>query len=459
MVKEKESDKLLSVSRKNTCLRCMSLLAGGFAHSMLASNLIFYVYINDIKAMYHYNQKEVEVFASMLNAGIGLGFVPNLLGRKLRSTWILVFGLVLSTAGLLLLWSSSKLISFYEDKSWLMAIYFLISGLGGSVAYIMALRFNATHFADDKRGRVIALMFVFIDLGMICFTLIYYRAFDTSNRFQSLMIVLVSFNAAVYVFCMIFLRSPNSTVTEMTVEKCELQRPDFNYQPIDKDSDVHEQSFRELLVTLDYHLLAWFCSSTFAVSLLLSNNMTTLTREENLSSFDTMITLLYPSLVITTALTFSVISDKTKHCFSRTMFLVMGGICLSFSSILNAFLSSNEAVVVTAVVFGALGTGIIYTIGPTTMSELFHIENFMRNWGLVMLMRAIFIIILHLIFGAMYDLESGEGVLFCKGLHCTRNGYVLTFGVAVVAVGLSIGLIIRRNIKAREFIRCLGKRD
>ena len=64
----------------------------------------------------------------MLNAGIGLGFLPNLIGSKLKSTWILVIGLLLSTTGLLLLWSSTKMVAFYEGKSWLMALYFLISG-------------------------------------------------------------------------------------------------------------------------------------------------------------------------------------------------------------------------------------------------------------------------------------------------------------------------------------------
>lgn len=70
----------------------------------------------------------VEAFASMLNAGIGLGFVPNLIGQKLKSAWVLAFGMVLSTIGILMLWSSTKMVSFYEDKSWLMALYFLISG-------------------------------------------------------------------------------------------------------------------------------------------------------------------------------------------------------------------------------------------------------------------------------------------------------------------------------------------
>lgn len=53
---EEENTKLLST--KSNYLKWMSLLAGGLAHAMLASNLIFYVYINDIKARFRYDQKE-----------------------------------------------------------------------------------------------------------------------------------------------------------------------------------------------------------------------------------------------------------------------------------------------------------------------------------------------------------------------------------------------------------------
>lgn len=451
LVQENEGDQLLSTPKKNYCLRWMSLLAGGLAHAMLASNLIFYVYINDIKAKFHYNQKEVELFASMLNAGIGLGFLPNLIGSKLKSTWILVIGLLLSTAGLLLLWSSTKMVAFYEGKSWLMAIYFLISGLGGSVAYIMALRFNATHFAEDKRGRIMAMMFIFIDIGMISFTVIYYKALPAATRLEGFLIVVVSFNAAVYIFCMVFLRNTPSNIGELTIAKEEPHSSNFKYEAMDAENTLSEKSFSELLCTVDYQLLAWMCSSAFAVSLLLSNNMTVLTKELDLTSIDTVITIMYPPIVIVAALIFSSASDKLKHILTRTSFLIAGVVCLAISSILNAFLSSGKGVVITAVVLAAVGTGIVYTIGPTAMSEVFHIDNLMRNWGLVMLLRAVLIIILHLIFGEIYDLEvSSDASMFCKGLHCTRYGYLLTFGVAVIAVGLGIVLIIRNNLRNKR---------
>lgn len=448
MGKTKEEEKLLPTSKRTNCLRWMSLLAGGLAHAMMASNLIFYVYINDIKARFQYDQKEVEAFASMLNAGIGLGFIPNLIGSKLKSAWVLVIGMVLSISGLLLLWSSTKLVSFYEGKSWLMAIYFIICGLGGSVGYIMALRFNAAHFADDKRGRIIAAMFVFIDSGMITFTLVYYRAFTEETRFENLMVVLMIFNGIVYIFCMFCLRPPEKS-SETNINETEMVSQIGGNDNISSDADQNlfpRQSCKELLFNLDYHLLAWFCSSTFGVSLLISNNMTVLTKEEDLSAFDSITTLVYPPIVIVTALSTSFLSDKVKPRIPRLSFLIIGAACLSTSSLINAFLSTSPFIIIIGLVLAAMGTGMVYTIGPTTMSEMFHIDDFMRNWGLVMLMRAIVIIILHITFGAFYDIEvkSFKGN-FCKGLQCTRNGYILTFSVSLLAICLGIWLSYRRH--------------
>lgn len=310
----------------------------------------------------------------------------------------------------------------------------------------MALRFNAAHFADDKRGRIIAAMFVFIDSGMISFTLVYYRAFTKETRFEGLMVVLMVFNAIVYIFCMIFLRAPDKN-TEIEVTETEMTSK-MEYEQIrseKEDKYAPKQSCKEVLLCLDYHLLAWFCSTTFGVSLLISNNMTVLTKEEDLSSFDSVTTLIYPPIVIVTALSFSFISDKVKKRIPRLSFLIIGGTCLSASSLINAFLSTSPVIIIVGLVLAAMGTGMVYTIGPTTMSEMFHIDNFMRNWGLVMLMRALVIIILHIIFGAFYDIEvrAFKGN-FCKGLHCTRNGYILTFSVSILAIGLGAWLSYRK---------------
>ena len=49
----------------------MSLLAGGFAHAMLASNLIFYVYINEIKDMFKYNQTEGKRCIIIITSSFG----------------------------------------------------------------------------------------------------------------------------------------------------------------------------------------------------------------------------------------------------------------------------------------------------------------------------------------------------------------------------------------------------
>lgn len=314
-------------------------------------------------------------------------------------------------------------------------------GLGGSVAYIMSLRYNATHFDESKRGIVIAAMFVFIDLGMLTFTLIFYEAFSLKTRFENIMLVSASYAVFVYIYCMVFLKSSFYTEQEMTQTT---NQSSEQYEPLEEDNTLNQVSLAQLVCTVDYHLLALLCAALFSVSMVLSNNMTVVTKVVDKSSFNVVISVLYPLIVITGALTFSLLSDKAKRLLSRVSFLMTGGVFMAIASLLNA-ISGEIETIFTAVVLGAVGTGIVYTVGPAAMSELFHIEDLMRNWGLVMLLRAVLVISGHLAFGALYDIESGTDMMSCKGIHCTRYGYVLNLSVAAVAIGIGLVLNIRRG--------------
>lgn len=306
----------------------------------------------------------------------------------------------------------------------------------------MSLRYNATHFDESKRGLVIAAMFVFIDVGMLTFSIIFYQAFTTQTRFENIMLVSAVYGVAVYIYCIAFLKSSFSIEQEV-VPFSDTSGQREEYEPIDNSKPL-SIPLSKLVCTLDYHLLAWLCSSLFSVSMVLSNNMTVLTKVLDKSHFDVIISILYPLVVIFGALTFSVISDKAKRFFSRVSFLMAGGVFMATASFLNT-ISGETATVFIAIILGAIGTGVVYTLGPAAMSELFHIEDLMRNWGLVMFLRAALVITGHLVFGAFYDMESGSDVMSCQGIHCTRYGYVVNLLVAVLAFVLGLVLNIRRN--------------
>lgn len=70
----------------------------------------------------------VEVFSSMLNIGLGFGFLPGMFYDRFGPQWTSVLGLLVSVPAYVLIWSSSRNVKFYAQNSWLMAIFFFLCG-------------------------------------------------------------------------------------------------------------------------------------------------------------------------------------------------------------------------------------------------------------------------------------------------------------------------------------------
>lgn len=70
----------------------------------------------------------VETQSSLLNLGLGVGFLPGILYDKCGPKWTSLAGLVISVGAYLLLWSTPKFPKFYGRNSWLMALYFFLCG-------------------------------------------------------------------------------------------------------------------------------------------------------------------------------------------------------------------------------------------------------------------------------------------------------------------------------------------
>ena len=70
----------------------------------------------------------VELLSSMLNVGLGVGFLPGMFYDRFGPTLASGAGLIVCVPIFILIWSSTRSVDFYSNNSWLMAIYFLIVG-------------------------------------------------------------------------------------------------------------------------------------------------------------------------------------------------------------------------------------------------------------------------------------------------------------------------------------------
>ena len=70
----------------------------------------------------------VELLSSMLNVGLGVGFLPGMFYDRFGPTLASGAGLIVCVPIFILIWSSTRSVDFYSNNPWLMAIYFLIVG-------------------------------------------------------------------------------------------------------------------------------------------------------------------------------------------------------------------------------------------------------------------------------------------------------------------------------------------
>ncbi|KAL5011011.1 hypothetical protein ScPMuIL_013316 [Solemya velum] len=159
-------------------LRVIGLIIGCFAKFVTGSLFVFTVYEDAIKDMFNYTEKEVEMQSSLLNLGLGVGFIPGMFYDRFGPTWTSVVGLVISLTGYMLLWSTTKLQAFYRPRSWLMGILFFLTGLGSIFTYMVALNTNCINFDKKHRGKIIGLLNAFFSGSPSIFAVIYYNVFS-----------------------------------------------------------------------------------------------------------------------------------------------------------------------------------------------------------------------------------------------------------------------------------------
>lgn len=70
----------------------------------------------------------MEIQPSLLNLGLGVGFLPGMIYDKFGPTVTSLVGLVVSVGSYMLLWSTTRFIDFYKTTGGLMAVYFMICG-------------------------------------------------------------------------------------------------------------------------------------------------------------------------------------------------------------------------------------------------------------------------------------------------------------------------------------------
>lgn len=139
-----------------------------------------------------------------------------------------------------------------------------------------------------------------------------------------------------------------------------------------------------------------------------------------------------------------------KYGLSRFWMLFAASSVMLIGNILALNLIHVHHIWVVSAVVG-ISYGLIYGVYPSIISDLFGMNRFSSNWGLVSITQVISSYIFSVIFGKIYDSNSvknpdGPGMICNKGHKCYQPAFILTTITCVITMGYLL-LFIRQRYR------------
>ncbi|XP_052804304.1 uncharacterized protein LOC128234235 [Mya arenaria] len=473
---------------KLQALKLLCLAIGCLAKFTTGSMFVFSVYQDVVKDTFNYTQQEVELFASMLNIGLGIGFLPGMFYDRFGPRLTSFVGLLVSVSAYLLLWSTTKAVRFYSKNSWLMAIYFLICGFGSVFTYMVALNTNIINFDKKYTGMIVGILNAFFSGSPSIYSIIYYNVFThgdktyTANQdFGGFMLMFAISFAVVDILCIICMncyrdddpefvqfnneqivndvshgdRSESDSSNEMFCFKKRSSSTNSASTPSNPTVYPYadrEMSLKEILLNADYQLILWMISFASVIGLVYANNITLISKSVHLNQHDGVLTIVIPITNAIISFSVGIVSDIFKHKIPRVWILILSFISFTLSQVLVILFANSYGILIVSLVLVGNGVAILWTIAPTIIKEMFYIGNLGRNWGACLLVMSLIGAGLQEAFGAMYDhMSSGEGDdLHCYGMKCITGGTALIVACGATSLVLSLVFIVKQRVRSRS---------
>lgn len=153
------------------------------------------------------------------------------------------------------------------------------------------------------------------------------------------------------------------------------------------------------------------------------------------------------------------VSDQVKNRFNlqRSAFLVVSsmlfvlGLSLVHENVVSASVIQQTCII-------GFAYGCMFGIAPVLCSEMFGLQNFSTNWGLMSVFPGISGNIYNLMYGHVYDRHADPATHKCSvGLDCFREAFSIAMLAAVVATLSSTALFLQHAKKAQELRRHISQ--
>ena len=228
----------------------------------------------------------------------------------------------------------------------------------------------------------------------------------------------------------------------------------------DDDDEKEERWWDRLglrvITVLPFHLLLWAFAISCGLEQIHFANVSAMAMSYDLVAQAELLPIIGTVSALTAHFVSGWASDKSSKYAPRTVYIVGGQILEALFMIVCIFLGDNAYVLTFSTIIFYTNNGISYTIAPVLIREHFGEKHFARNFGIAVMLAAIFFLGLGAAVGKLYCRHIKDDGNECYGLQCFRDFYILGGVCSMVSVGCCCTLLIlemnRRRLALAEYV-------
>ena len=169
-----------------------------------------------------------------------------------------------------------------------------------------------------------------------------------------------------------------------------------------------------------------------------------------LNTYDDRLTIIIPITNAIVSLSVGLFSDYFKARLPRLWIVMFACACFLVSQVLVLCFAYKIFFLMLATVFAGTAIGVLWSLAPTIMNEMFYVGNLGRNWGIAILVAALLGFGIQELFGVLYDAQiNTTEAHVCHGMSCITGGVATCLASASVSIVLGVVMQLKKSWSRR----------
>ena len=318
-------------------------------------------------------------------------------------------------------------------------VYITFAGIAMMVLLVIPLVLSLEAFPRRHRGLISGMMQMFTSGGGASFMAIYNARFKGGPVGDFFLLFTVSLSI-VCILCVLFLtRTPwkgddeSSKLFEQPAFREERQQ---NNAP----QPILERFGCLTFCKAEFQLLLWGYVVSMGMKFMFIPNVTSIATSYGYSDLGGLLVTLGPLFSVSFGALYGIISDCTLQRIPRVAYAAFGSFFQGLLLFASMLWGNNKYLYIVTTLTLDGDIGVMFATIPPTIAALFGMKHFARNFGLLLGIQSVFVLVTDQLFGVFYEMAIPDGgETDCYGLQCYKYSYAVgSLGSFISAVLMTV---------------------